>query len=74
MVTKAKVIKNRHGQLIRLPREFWVNGDFVYIERTPLGFHVTERDPWEILVEGCREIDSSNLRPRTQPKLEKRSW
>ena len=71
-MTKAKVFRNGRSQAIRLPKDFRVKGEEVYLERTDRGFIVTERDPWDVFVEGCREISNDSLPERTQPPLERR--
>jgi antitoxin VapB len=73
-MTVAKVFMNGRSQAIRLPKEFRVRSDEVYLKRTAEGFLVVERDPWEVFEEGCREISDSFMASRTQPPLEKRDW
>ena len=71
--TKAKVFKNGRSQAIRLPKDFRVKGDEFFLERTDRGFIVTERDPWDVFVESCREISYDSLPERTQPPLDSRA-
>jgi antitoxin VapB len=73
-MTVAKVFSNGRSQAIRLPKEFRVRTREVYISRTAHGFTVTERNPWEILAEGCRELSAGFLSHRKQPPIEKRRW
>jgi antitoxin VapB len=73
-MTTAKVFKNGRSQAIRLPKEFRVRGDEVFLQKTPDGFLVIARDPWEVFEEGCREMSSRVLSGRRQPKLERRDW
>ncbi len=68
----AKVFMNGRSQAIRLPKEFRVKTAQVLLKRTPEGFTVIERDPWEIFEEGCRELQSDFMADREQPRLEKR--
>ncbi|HEX7858724.1 MAG TPA: hypothetical protein VF773_00195 [Verrucomicrobiae bacterium] len=68
---KAKVVTRRGIQSIRLPKEIQLKSAEVFIERTPHGLRIDERDPWEIFLEGCREISTKTLL-RSQPRLEKR--
>lgn len=70
---KAKVFMNGRSQAIRLPKEFRVKGSEVNLERTPSGFLVTEQVPWDVFLEGCRELSDQGLPPRRQPNLEKRA-
>jgi antitoxin VapB len=70
----AKVFRNGRSQAIRLPKEYRVSSNEVHLKRTPEGFLVVERDPWELFQEGCRELSDKFLTERVQPALEKRSW
>ena len=72
-MTAAKVFMNGRSQAIRLPLEFRVGTDEVFLKKTPEGFVVIERDPWELFAEGCREL-SDDFMARPQPPLEKRDW
>lgn len=74
MMTTAKVFMNGRSQAIRLPKEFRVQGDEVFLKRTTEGFLVVERDPWEVFAEGCSELSDDFLAERTQPSLESRDW
>ena len=76
-MVKAKVIKNGGGQAIQLPDEFRVDVDEVVLEKTPQGFLVIPRDPWEVFHEGCEKISDEFLdimenRKRLPPK--QRDW
>jgi antitoxin VapB len=57
MVT-AKVFQNGRSQAIRLPKEFRVSSGEVYLKKTPEGFLVIAKDPWELFREGIEEISS----------------
>jgi antitoxin VapB len=52
----AKVFTNGRSQAIRLPKEFRVSVGEVYLKRTPEGFLVIPRDPWEVFLEGVGEL------------------
>ena len=72
MVT-AKVFQNGRSQAIRLPKEFRVSTDEVYLKKTPEGFLVTAKDPWELFREGIAELsDDFMASGRNQPPLQKR--
>jgi antitoxin VapB len=73
-MTAAKVFMNGRSQAIRLPLEFRVGTDEVFLKKTAEGFLVMERDPWELFAEGCRELSEGFMAERTQPPLEKRDW
>ena len=73
-MTTAKVFMNGRSQAIRLPKEFRVQGDEVFLKRTAEGFLVVERDPWEVFAEGCRELSDDFLAERSQLPLESRDW
>ncbi len=72
---RAKVFKNGRSQAIRLPKEFRVDATEVYIKKTPEGFLVIPRDPWEIFFEGVEKLsDDFMAGGREQPQPQKRSW
>lgn len=73
-MTVAKVFKNGRSQAIRLPKEFRVTTDEVFLKKTAEGFLVVERDPWELFREGCREVSNDFMAKREQPAVEKRNW
>jgi antitoxin VapB len=72
---KAKVFQNGRSQAIRLPKDFRVAVDEVYLKKTPEGFLVIARDPWELFYEGVVELsDDFMAEGRQQPKLQERKW
>lgn len=71
----ARVFKNGRSQAIRLPKEFRVESDEVYLKRTPEGFLVIPRDPWDVFREGVAELSDEFLAEgRSQPLAEQRDW
>ena len=71
----AKVFRNGRSQAIRLPREFRVATNEVYLKRTREGFLVIARDPWELFFEGVEELSDDFMRGgRQQPEVERREW
>jgi len=73
MVT-AKVFKNGRSQAIRLPKEFRVSSDEVYLKKTPEGFLVIAKDPWELFREGIEELSDDFMSGgRNQPPPQKRN-
>lgn len=69
----AKVFTTGRSQAIRLPKEFRVEADEVYLKRTREGFLVIAKDPWEVFFEGVDELSNDFMSgPRVQPKLERR--
>lgn len=72
---KAKVFRNGRSQAIRLPREFRVDSNEVYLKKTPQGFLVVARDPWEIFLEGVEELSEEFMAGgRVQPEVQQRDW
>ena len=70
----AKVFQNGRSQAIRLPKDFRVEGDEVYLKKTAEGFLVITKDPWEIFFEGVNELsDGFMAEGRRQPPLEQRA-
>ena len=71
----AKVFQNGRSQAIRLPKDFRVESDEVYLKKTPEGFLVIARDPWEIFFEGVEELSDDFMADgRKQPEPQKRKW
>ena len=50
-MVKAKVLISGGSQSIQLPEGFRVDVDEVVLEKTPQGFLVIPRDPWELFHE-----------------------
>jgi antitoxin VapB len=71
----AKVFWNGRSQAIRLPEEFRVDTNEVYLKRTREGFLVIPRDPWELFLEGAEELSDDFMgEGRVQPEVERRVW
>jgi antitoxin VapB len=71
----AKVFRNGRSQAIRLPKEFRVETDEVYLKKTPEGFLVIPRDPWEIFFEGVEEVSAEFMAGgRNQAPPQNRAW
>jgi antitoxin VapB len=71
----AKVFQNGRSQAIRLPKEFRVETDEVYLKKTAEGFVVIARDPWEVFFEGVDELSEDFMvRGRQQPPTQTRKW
>ena len=69
----AKVFRTGRSQAIRLPKEFRVEGDEVYLKRTREGFLVIARDPWLVFFEGIDKLSDDFMSSgRVQPRLETR--
>ncbi|HET6883445.1 MAG TPA: hypothetical protein VFI31_25060 [Pirellulales bacterium] len=70
---RAKVFQYGGSQAIRLPKEFRVDANEVYLKKTPEGFLVMTRDPWELFFEGVRELsDDFFSGSRSQPVQQQR--
>ena len=64
----AKIFQNGRSQAIRLPKDFRIDAREVYLKKTPEGFLVIARDPWEIFFEGIEELsDEFMAAGRRQP-------
>lgn len=71
----AKVFRNGRSQAIRLPKEFRVESEEVYLKKTAEGFLVIPRDPWEIFFEGVEELSGDFMaQGRRQPVTQQRKW
>jgi antitoxin VapB len=74
-MTSAKVFKNGRSQAIRLPKEFRVKSNEVYLKRVPGGVIVLERDPWEICLEACQALPDDFMKEgRQQEPAQDRNW
>lgn len=72
---KAKVFEHDGGQAIQLPKNFRVAGDVVYLKKTPEGFLVITRDPWELFFEGVAELSDDFMKDgRRQGRPQRRRW
>jgi len=72
-MTTAKVFKSGGSQAIRLPKEFRVEGDEVYLKRTREGILVMSKDPWDVFMEGVEELSEDFMAAgREQPELQAR--
>ncbi len=71
---KAKVFMSGRSQAIRLPKEFRVTTREVYLKKVPQGFLVIPGDPWEVFLEGVRELPEDFMAEgRQQPMLQTRT-
>jgi antitoxin VapB len=71
----AKVFRTGRSQAIRLPKEFRVDTDEVYLKRTQEGFLVIPRDPWDVFYEGIDQLSDDFFRGgRCQPEDQERDW
>ena len=71
----AKVFQNGRSQAIRLPKEFRVETDEVYLQRTREGFLVIAKNPWDVFEEGIEELsDTLFAGDRQQPEQQHRDW
>jgi virulence-associated protein VagC len=72
---RAKVVAIGRRQAIQLPADFHVNTDTVLLRRTPEGFMVITRDPWDLFFEGIAALSPDFFRGgRRQPRLNRRKY
>lgn len=70
----AKVFKDGRSQAICLPNEFHVEADNVYLTKTPEGFLVMTRNPWDVFCEGVNELSDAFMSGgRLQPPVQERT-
>jgi len=66
---KAKVFQTGRSQAIRLPKQFRVETDEVYLKKTSEGFPIISREPWEVFLEGVAKLSDDFMSTgRQQPK------
>ncbi len=69
----AKVFKNGQSQAVRLPKEFRVAGDEVYIKKTGnVIVLIPKQRPWDTLVASLKKFSPDFLAERDQPEVQVR--
>ncbi|MFP4333623.1 MAG: antitoxin [Campylobacterales bacterium] len=73
MTVSAKVFKNGRSQAIRLPKEYRVDSDEVYIEKIGHSLVIVpkEKSKWDIMRNAVEDLDGLELE-RDQPALQDR--
>jgi len=74
-MVKAKVFQTGRSQAIRLPKEFRLDVKEVYLKKTPEGFLVIARDPWELFHEGVEALSEDFMASgHRQLPPQRRDW
>jgi antitoxin VapB len=69
----AKVFKSGNSQAVRLPKEFQLKGDEVYIKRIGTNLVLIPKDdPWNALLDSLNRFSDDFMAERVQPELEER--
>jgi antitoxin VapB len=75
MTQLAKVFLNGRSQAIRIPKEFRVESDEVYIEKVGDTLVITPKkeNHWDSFSEALEKVDTSDfMKERTEPPMDKR--
>ena len=75
MTLIAKVFKNGRSQAIRIPKEYRVDSDEVYIEKVgeTLVIRPKKRDKWDAFFESLEDVDTGDfMTERDQLPLQER--
>jgi len=75
MTLLAKVFKNGRSQAIRIPKEFRVDSDEVYIEKVGDSLIIKPKyqDKWDSFFEKIENVDTKDfLLDRKEPKIQER--
>jgi len=75
MTHLAKVFLNGRSQAIRIPKDFRVDSNEVYIEKVGETLVITpkKKNHWDTLFETLKQVDTSDfMNERVQPPLDKR--
>jgi len=75
MTMKAKVFQNGRSQAIRIPKEFRVSTDEVYIEKIgdSLIIKPKNEDKWDKFFDKLEDVDTKDfLKKREQPPIQTR--
>ncbi len=73
MIKEAKVFKNGQSQAVRLPKEYRVSSQSVYINR--LGnclVLIPKNKPWSTMIEACNNFSDDFMASREQGATQKR--
>jgi antitoxin VapB len=73
-MTTAAVFKSGRSQAIRLPKKYRFTCREVYVQPTPDGLLLTEKDPWDLFAEGVAALSEDFMATRAQPPLESREF
>ena len=69
----AKIFKSGNSQAVRLPKEFQLEGNEVYIKRVGKNIILTAKDdPWGGLIESLGMFSDDFMAERRQPPVEER--
>jgi antitoxin VapB len=69
----AKVFKSGNSQAVRLPKEFRLEGDEVYLKKmNNVLILIPKDDPWSSLVNSLDCFSTDFMAERIQPDVEKR--
>jgi antitoxin VapB len=75
MTRLAKVFLNGRSQAIRIPKEFRVESDEVYIEKVGNTLVITPKkeNHWDSFSEALEKVDTSDfMKERTEPPMDQR--
>jgi antitoxin VapB len=75
MTHLAKVFLNGRSQAIRIPKDFRVDSNEVYIEKVGETLVITpkKKNHWDTLFETLEQVDTTDfMNERVQPPLDKR--
>jgi antitoxin VapB len=75
MTQVAKVFLNGRSQAIRIPKEFRVESDEVYIEKVGDTLVITPKkeNHWDSFSEALEKVDTSDfMKERTEPPMDQR--
>ena len=70
----AKVFQNGRSQAIRLPKEYRVDSDEVYIEKIRHSLIIVpkEKSKWDVMRNALNDLEDFELE-RNQPKIQERN-
>lgn len=70
---QAKLFKNGQSQAVRLPKEFRLPGDTVYIKRVGNTIILLPiKNPWKNLIDSLSHFSDDYMEDRNQPKQQVR--
>jgi antitoxin VapB len=71
---EAKLFKNGQSQAVRLPKEFRLPGESVYVRRIGSAIVLIPKEQaWNLFLEGCTKFTEDFLQKREQGKYERKN-
>ncbi len=65
----AKILNNKHGQIVQLPQEFYLEGKEVFVKRMGnVVVLIPKKNSWDSLINSLSHFSPDFMQERNQPK------